>query len=186
MRRNERAITLIALVITIIVLLILAGISIATLTGENGLLNKTNIAQVENRGAMIEEEKNLWKTNQTADRLIGQSNIQTLEDVLNKLEKDKLITKEERELIENEGEITIGSRTIVFQKIDMIDKIANIVNKHTDDEGNINLEEVKKELESIGNIEGIPSDLTQDKLPLVLKVEDEFVQINSDGSVRFC
>ena len=33
---NKRGITLIALVITIIVLLILAGVSIATLTGDNG------------------------------------------------------------------------------------------------------------------------------------------------------
>ena len=37
---NDRGITLIALVITIIVLLILAGVTIATLTGENGLLRK--------------------------------------------------------------------------------------------------------------------------------------------------
>ena len=35
---------IIALVITIIVLLILAGISIATLTGENGILNKASKA----------------------------------------------------------------------------------------------------------------------------------------------
>ena len=34
--RSNKAITLIALVITIIVLLILAGVSIATLTGDNG------------------------------------------------------------------------------------------------------------------------------------------------------
>ena len=36
--RQEKGITLIALVITIIVLLILAGISIAILMGENGIL----------------------------------------------------------------------------------------------------------------------------------------------------
>ncbi len=40
-QRSKKGITLIALVITIIVLLILAGIVIATLTGENGLLTKT-------------------------------------------------------------------------------------------------------------------------------------------------
>lgn len=40
----NKGITLIALVITIIVLLILAGVSIATLTGENGILNKATIA----------------------------------------------------------------------------------------------------------------------------------------------
>lgn len=40
--RKQNGITLIALVITIIILLILAGISIATLTGENGILRKSH------------------------------------------------------------------------------------------------------------------------------------------------
>lgn len=42
--KENKGITLIALVITIIILLILAGISIATLTGENGLLTKASKA----------------------------------------------------------------------------------------------------------------------------------------------
>ena len=40
--RNQRGITLIALVITIIVLLILAGVSIAMLTGDNGILSRAS------------------------------------------------------------------------------------------------------------------------------------------------
>ena len=40
MMKEQKGITLIALVITIIVLLILAGVSIAMLTGENGILNQ--------------------------------------------------------------------------------------------------------------------------------------------------
>ena len=44
--KNEKGITLIALVITIIVLLILAGVSIATLTGQNGILTRANDAKV--------------------------------------------------------------------------------------------------------------------------------------------
>ena len=43
--RNQKGITLIALVITIIVLLILAGVSIAMLTGENGILTNAQDAQ---------------------------------------------------------------------------------------------------------------------------------------------
>jgi len=39
-KNNERGITLIALVITIIVLLLLAGVAISMLSGENGLLNQ--------------------------------------------------------------------------------------------------------------------------------------------------
>ena len=43
--KNNKAITLIALIVTIIVLLILAGVSIATLTGDNGLLTKAQEAK---------------------------------------------------------------------------------------------------------------------------------------------
>lgn len=39
--KSNKAITLIALVITIIVLLILAGVTIATLTGDNRTINKS-------------------------------------------------------------------------------------------------------------------------------------------------
>ena len=52
--KQERAITLITLVITIIVLSILAGITIATLTGENGIVTKS-ISSKEKR--IIAEEK---------------------------------------------------------------------------------------------------------------------------------
>ena len=48
MMRNQRGITLIALVITIIVLLILAGVSIAMLTGDNGILTNSTKAKAQN------------------------------------------------------------------------------------------------------------------------------------------
>ena len=51
---RNRGITLIALVITIIVLLILAAVSIATLTGENGILTRAQDAKTNNE---IAEEK---------------------------------------------------------------------------------------------------------------------------------
>ncbi len=54
MRRN-RGITLIALVITIIVLLILAGVSIATLTGQNGVITKATAAEEESKKAQYKE-----------------------------------------------------------------------------------------------------------------------------------
>ena len=38
--KRKRGITLIALVITIVILLILAGIAIASLTGDNGLFKR--------------------------------------------------------------------------------------------------------------------------------------------------
>ena len=40
MLKGQKGITLVALVVTIIVLIILAGVSIALLLGDNGLINK--------------------------------------------------------------------------------------------------------------------------------------------------
>ncbi len=56
MENKSRGITLIALVVTIIVLLILAGISINMLMGQNGILNKATTAkkQTENTNARDE------------------------------------------------------------------------------------------------------------------------------------
>lgn len=53
--KKDKGITLIALVITIIVLLILAGVSISMLTGENGIINKATGAK-ENTEIGKEEE----------------------------------------------------------------------------------------------------------------------------------
>ncbi len=53
--KEERAITLIALVVTIIVLLILAGISINMLTGQNGILNRASEAKESTGAAQTEE-----------------------------------------------------------------------------------------------------------------------------------
>ena len=48
---SNKGITLIALVITIIVLLILAGVSIAMLTGQNGILTQANEASNKTKEA---------------------------------------------------------------------------------------------------------------------------------------
>ena len=53
--KANKGITLIALVITIIVLLILVAISIATLTGENGILTKAGTAKTDTKRAEIIE-----------------------------------------------------------------------------------------------------------------------------------
>ena len=50
-RKKQRGITLIALVVTIIVLLILAGVSISMLTGQNGILNRASEAKKNTEAA---------------------------------------------------------------------------------------------------------------------------------------
>ena len=83
-KRLEKGITLIALVITIIVLLILAGVSIAMLTGENGILKQATNAKNATDKSEFEEQVSLAvmaaKTNKT-----GSINTSDLETELNKI-----------------------------------------------------------------------------------------------------
>ena len=67
MLKNNKGITLIALVITIIVLLILAGVSIAMLTGNNGILKQAGNAQTATREADIKEAISLAVSTVNAD-----------------------------------------------------------------------------------------------------------------------
>ena len=57
--KNNKGITLIALVVTIIVLLILAGVSIAMLTGENGILNRGQEASIQSSVTDAKEQVSL-------------------------------------------------------------------------------------------------------------------------------
>ena len=57
--KKNKGITLIALVITIIVLLILAGVAISMLSGENGILRKAAEAKTKTEEAQKQEEARL-------------------------------------------------------------------------------------------------------------------------------
>ena len=56
MKRNERGVTLIALVVTIVVLLILAGTAIAMLSGDDGIMTNAQKAQAANTEGEIREK----------------------------------------------------------------------------------------------------------------------------------
>ena len=71
LKRNEGGITLIALVITIIVLLILAGVSIAMLTGENGILTQAQRAKEDTENAQSSEEMRLGQYESYINRATG-------------------------------------------------------------------------------------------------------------------
>ena len=78
--KKESGITLIALVVTIIILLILAGISISMLTGENGILKRAQEAKEKTELASKKEEaqinvleqiiENEGETIKTADKVV--------------------------------------------------------------------------------------------------------------------
>lgn len=67
--KEQKGITLIALVITIIVLLILAGVSIAMLTGENGILTKATTAKEKSLEGEVVEAIKLGIAEIQADKL---------------------------------------------------------------------------------------------------------------------
>ena len=66
---TNNGITLIALVITIIVLLILAGVTIATLMGDNGILTKANDAKEQTEIAEVKERAQLDIASWVADKM---------------------------------------------------------------------------------------------------------------------
>ena len=108
---NNKGITLIALVVTIVVLLILAGVSISMLTGENGIITQANTAKTETRGGEVEEKVNLWKVEKNTQEY-SNTETKTEEQLLEELLSNKLVY--ENELNRGEKTITIGSRVISY------------------------------------------------------------------------
>ena len=104
--KNQKGITLIALVITIIVLLILAGVTIAMLTGENGILTKAKTADTDTKNAEAAERINMelqaFKTDILANGSIQDDTARKAETNLN-LEKNSINTTANRVTISYEG-----------------------------------------------------------------------------------
>ena len=99
--KNTKGITLIALVVTIIILLILAGISIAMLTGNNGVLTQGQRAKEETRIASVEETVKLYKQGKYIDSAT-KTTTENANEVLEDLKKQKLLSEDE---IDRENEI---------------------------------------------------------------------------------
>mgnify|MGYP004631211853 CR=1 FL=1 len=88
MEKKERGITLIALVVTIIVLLILAGISISMLTGQNGILNRAAQAKNDTSAASDLEYLQVEATAALMDYYQGNDNKNEDEYILEKWKKN--------------------------------------------------------------------------------------------------
>lgn len=119
-KRKERGITLIALVITIIVLLILAGISISTLTGQNGILTQSNQAKEKTEIETLKEELNLSKTSDFIDNNInGTENIINVEGYENLKKYIPSITEEYAEYLKIEDGELVYKQSIADEKKDI-------------------------------------------------------------------
>ena len=68
MLKKNKGITLIALVITVIILIILAGVAISMLSGDNGILKQAGEAQEKTDQSALEELVNLCITEKNMDK----------------------------------------------------------------------------------------------------------------------
>ena len=111
--KNKNAITLIALVVTIVVLLILAGVTISLLLDENGIITKSKDARNANRAGAIKEEITLWKADKfAADN--GAGSHESMDDFLARLKTRGLISDEDIATIKDTRKLQVGKETIVF------------------------------------------------------------------------
>ncbi|MCI8383945.1 MAG: hypothetical protein HFJ33_03645 [Clostridia bacterium] len=114
-RKNEKqnkGITLIALVITIVVLLILAGISIATLTGNNGILSKASTAEEETKKKEYEEILKIIGNGLKPDKIINyESSEEYMTKYTQKINEDKNFENAKVTLNKKKNPITIVVET---------------------------------------------------------------------------
>ena len=122
--KEEKGVTLIALVVTIIVLIILAGITISTLLGDNGIIEKTRVAKDSQRGAAVYDEVELAVgENEMSYNIDGTRPNNKASVALDLWENKGYLTKEDyNKLTGSEGEdeideITIGNVTIDFRRL---------------------------------------------------------------------
>ena len=92
-KQNNKGITLIALVVTIVVLLILAGITITALFGDNGLITRAKIADQKTQEGAQKDIEAIEDLDEQVDVMInGPTTIETLMTkaaTKNKTEYDK-------------------------------------------------------------------------------------------------
>ena len=86
MKRTSSGVTLIALIITIIVLLILAGVTISMIVGDNGILNQATRASDEMAQSSAEEKVNVevlgsYETDGTINIDLLNENLQNIENL---------------------------------------------------------------------------------------------------------
>ena len=141
--KERTGITLIALVITIIVLLILAGVSIAMLTGQNGILTQANNAKDETEQANAKE-----KVESAVIATMSQSKRGTLD-------ADKLVT----EITNNYGGQVDGGAFPVTVTIDgksfTVDSDGNVTSKDSETAGKVTI--IEGDGKSVGNIIAVTS-----------------------------
>lgn len=112
----NKGITLIALVITIVILLILAGVTIATLTGENGVLNKANTAKEETKKEEYKEILKLIGNGLRPDKEVNRwSSKKYIDEYEQKILKEETFKEAEINRVSDEAIIVITKEGWVYK-----------------------------------------------------------------------
>ena len=158
--RKNKGITLIALIITIILLLILSSLTIATLTGENGLFARAKQAKVAQTEADMKENLNLVIQELQVEKLA----VATLDDITQEWLTSKL--SEYSPILKEDG--TTNSKKVTLQK-------NGIIKTYMIDE-NLNITEVENESGIDFSYEIVKRE--NGKVKILIKVQDSENGIN--------
>ena len=123
--KKEKGITLIALVVTIVVLLILAGVSTNILFSDSGLIEKAQNSGLKIRAAQVEEVVANWKQSNFINSSINKQK-ETADKMLEDLISKKLVTEDE---IDKEQEKIIEIQEAETEQFEDSVESANIQNK---------------------------------------------------------
>ena len=132
--KNKNGITLIALVLTIIVLLILAGVSIAMLTGDNGIITRANEASEKTKKSNAEEQVDIAVQGSYGTN--GKINIDSLNDELKNIEGLKYKGKEISESNKIESlpdKVNLDGNEIIINEDGSANRIIRIEEYQTED-----------------------------------------------------
>ena len=111
---KNKGITLIALIITILVMLILAVVSISAVIGDNGVMTRAEKSGEEQRYATVKDHRDLWWSSLKVAKFGEDTPIQTLDELVEDLKVNGVITNEEKEFILDNGYVTIAEKNIEF------------------------------------------------------------------------
>ena len=121
-KNKERGITLIALVVTIIVLIILAGVSIGMLVEENGIITQAQKATEDTEAAVIKEKLDLVVLERKLNTSIATIDVADETDIFLEMMGDKEITEEDVSSF-NETLQSYGKQLIAIKNVLDIQKI---------------------------------------------------------------
>lgn len=109
---SPKGITIVALVITIVIMLILLGVTV-TVVIKGDLIDTAKESNDETRYAQVLEQKEMWESEKLATDRFG-AKAETLEEFVERLKKEKILTEEEGKQILELGFVTIAKKDILL------------------------------------------------------------------------